>query len=118
MMKARMVKDVAILCPRGWMMGGQETDDFEAAVRGLIEQGNRKLVVDLTDVAHMNSSALGTIIGLNTAYINRQGKMKLCHLDAKIQNILVVTRLALVFDVYGTEREAVASFASEAPSQV
>jgi anti-sigma B factor antagonist len=116
-MKARMVKDVAILCPSGWMMGGKETDDFEKAVRDLLEQGNRRLVVDLTDVAHMNSTALGTIIGLNTAYLNRQGRMKLCHLEARIQNILVVTRLALVFDVYPTEREAVASFASEAPSK-
>jgi len=112
-MKARMVKDVAILCPRGWMMGGKETDDFEKAVRDLLEQGNRRLVVDLSEVAHMNSTALGTIIGLNTAYTNREGKMKLCHLDTKIQHMLVLTRLALVFEVYPNEREAVASFGSE-----
>lgn len=117
-MKARMVKDVAILCPRGWLMGGKETDDFEKAVRDLLEEGNRRLIVDLSDVNHMNSTALGAIIGLHTAYLNRQGKMKLCHLDAKIQHILVITKLALVFDVYPNEREAVASFVNEAPSQV
>jgi len=112
-MKPRMVNDVAILCPRGWMMGGNETDDFTKAVRDLIEQGNRRLVIDLSDVSHMNSTALGAIIGLHTAYRNRQGRMALCHLEAKIQHILVLTRLALVFDVYPNEREAVASFERE-----
>ncbi len=110
-MKAHLVKGVAILAPKGWLMGGNETDEFEKAVRDLLEKGNRCLVVDLSDVAHMNSRALGILIGLNTSYMNRKGKLKLCHLDSKIQNILVITRLSLVFDVYATEREAVESFA-------
>ena len=110
-MKAHMVKGVAILAPKGWMMGGNETDEFGKAVRDLLEAGTRCLVVDLSGVAHMNSMALGVMIGLHTSYVNRKGKFKLCHLDTKIQNMLVITRLGLVFDVYATEREAVESFA-------
>lgn len=109
-MKAHVVKGVAILAPKGWLMGGNETDEFEKAARDLLEAGNRCLLVDLSEVAHMNSMALGILIGLNTSYVNRKGKLKLCHLDTKIQNMLVITRLALVFDVYATEREALESF--------
>ncbi len=110
-MKAHMVKGVAILAPKGWLMGGNETDEFEKAVRDQLEAGNRCLVVDLSEVGHMNSLALGIMVGLHTSYANRKCKFKLCHLDTKIKNMLVITRLGLVFDVYATEREAVESFA-------
>ena len=107
--KARMVKGVAILAPRSGF--GVPDDGFEKAVRDLLEAGNRCLVVDFSEVHLNNLRLVGLLVGFNTSYANREGKLKLCHVNARIQNILVITRLSLVFDVYATEREAVESFA-------
>lgn len=114
-MKIRNEKGIAIVAPHGWLMGGAETDDFEQTIRGLLEQGNRCLVVDLVDVTHMNSSAIGVLVGCHASYANRQGRLALCNLEGRIQNAFVITRLSLVFDVYKSEREAVASFGSGCP---
>ncbi len=109
-MKVRKEKGIAVIAPHGWLMGGAETDDLGETIRGLLEQGNRCLVVDLANVPHMNSSAIGVLVACHAGYANRQGRMKLCNLDSRIQNILVITKLSLVFDVFASEREAVASF--------
>ncbi len=114
-MKPRMERSVAVLAPHGWLMGGPETDELEQAVRGLIEQGNLALLLDLANVVHMNSTAIGKLVAFHTSYRNRKGRMALCNVDHKIQNILVITKLSLVFDSYPSEREALASFAKVQP---
>jgi anti-sigma B factor antagonist len=110
-MKVAKHKGIAVVAPSGWLMGGPETDDFEKTIRDLLESGNRCLVIDLIECNHMNSIALGKLIGMHTSYANRGGRMKLCNLDKRIQNVLIITKLSLVFDVYQSEREAMASFA-------
>ena len=108
-MNIRRVKDVAILAPRGWLMGGDETDEFEQTIRQLIQEGNRRLIIDLGDVAMMSSTALGVCAGCRASYANRQGRVVLCNVDKKIWNIFVITKLALLFDTYQSEREALAA---------
>ncbi len=109
-MNVRKEKGVAILAPHGWLMGDKETDDLDDTIRKLLDAGNRCLLLDLAGVNHMNSTAIGMLVSWRTSYLNRQGSMKLCNLDHKIQSILAITKLALVFDVYASEREALASF--------
>jgi len=58
----------------------------------------------------MNSVSLGVLIAGHTSYAKRSAKMKLAAVDKKIQNIFVVTKLSLVFDVYESEKEAIQSF--------
>ena len=110
-MKVRKANGIAIIAPHGWLMGGDETDDLENTIRGLLEQGNRCLVVDLAGVSHMNSTALGVLVGCHASYTNRKGFLRLCTVESRLQNTLVITRLSIVFDVYASEREAVESFA-------
>lgn len=115
-MKVRKEKGVAIVTPSGWMMGGKETDDFEKTVRDLLEAGNRCLIVDLGDVKHMNSTALGVMIGLHTSFVNREGRMTLCNMDARINSIMVIAKLSMVFDSHESLKEAVESYSgSECP---
>jgi anti-sigma B factor antagonist len=109
--KVRMVNDIAILAPHGWLMGGDETEDFETAIRKLLEEGNRTLLVNLGDVSMMNSTALGVLTGCRTSYVNREGRVALCNLDKKLDHIFVITRLALLFDTYPSEKEALAALA-------
>ncbi len=102
--------DVTILTPKGMLLGGKETDELQAKIRELAEAGNRKLLINLGNTTFMNSVSLGVLIAGHSNYAKRDARMKLCAVDKKIQNIFVVTKLSLVFEVYDTEEEALKSF--------
>ena len=102
--------DVTILTPKGMLLGGKETDELQAKIKELSEAGNRRLLINLGNTTFMNSVSLGVLIAGHSNYAKRDARMKLCAVDKKIQNIFVVTKLSLVFEVYYTEEEALKSF--------
>ena len=106
----RTSSDVTILTPKGMLLGGKETDELQDKIKELGEAGNRKLLVNLGQTTFLNSVSLGVLIAGHSSYAKRDAQMKLCAVDKKIQNIFVVTKLSLVFDVYDTEAQALASF--------
>ena len=110
-MKQRQVGNIVILSPKGYLTGGQETDELENAIKTLSEGGNKNLVINLAEAQHLNSTALGVLISAHANYVRRNGQMKLCSIDKRIENIFVITKLSLVFDVYPSEELAIASFA-------
>ena len=109
-LEVRTSGDVTLLTPKGMLLGGKETDELQAKIKELSEAGNRKLLINLGQTTFMNSVSLGVLIGGHSSYAKRDAQMKLCAVDKKIQNIFVVTKLSLVFDVYETEKEAIKSF--------
>jgi len=109
-LEVRTAGDVTVLSPKGMLLGGKETDELQSKIRELSEAGNKKLLINLGNTTFMNSVSLGVLIGGHTSYAKRGAKMKLAAVDKKIQNIFVVTKLSLVFDVYETEKEALKSF--------
>ncbi len=110
-MKQRQVGTIAILLPHGYLTGGDETDELEQSIKTLSEGGNKHLVINLGETQHLNSTALGVLISAHSNYVRRGGQMKLCSVDKRIENIFVITKLSLVFDVYPSEEQAIASFA-------
>ena len=112
-MKQRQVGDVVVLAPKGYLTGGDETDELEQAIKSLGEGGNKHLVINLGETQHLNSTALGVLISAHSSYVRRGGQMKLCSVDKRIKNILVITKLSMVFDVYPSEEQAIASFAEK-----
>ena len=114
-MKQRQVGQIAVLAPRGYLTGGEETDELERAIKTLSESGNKQLLINLGETQHLNSTALGVLISAHTNYVKRGGQMKLCSVDKRIENIFVITKLSLVFDVYQNEELAIASFAESKP---
>jgi anti-sigma B factor antagonist len=110
-MKQRQVETITILAPKGYLTGGEETDELERAIKQLAEAGNKHLIVNLSETQHLNSTALGVLISAHSSYVRRGGQMKLCSVDKRIENIFVITKLSLVFDVYPNEEQAIASFA-------
>jgi anti-sigma B factor antagonist len=110
-MKQRQVGSIVILYPKGYLTGGDETDELEKAIKDLGEGGNKNLIINLSDTQHLNSTALGVLISGHSNYLRRGGQMKLCAVDHRIQNIFVITKLSLVFDVFPSEEQAIASFA-------
>lgn len=112
-MKQRQVGSIVVLSPKGYLTGGEETEELEQAIRTLSEGGNKHLVINLGETQHLNSTALGVLISAHSSYVRRGGQMKLSSVDKRIENIFVITKLSMVFDVYPTEEQAIASFAEK-----
>ena len=112
-MKERQVGSIVIIAPRGYLTGGDETDALEQKIKTLGETGNKNLIINLGETQHLNSTALGVLISAHSSYVRRGGQMKLCSVDKRIENIFVITKLSLVFDVYPNEEQAIASFAEK-----
>lgn len=112
-MRERQVGSIHILAPKGYLTGGDETEELEKKIKALGEAGNKHLVINLAETQHLNSTALGVLIAAHASYVRRGGQMKLCSVDRRIENIFVITKLSMVFDVYPNEDQAIASFAEK-----
>ena len=102
--------DIAILELKGSFLGGDETIELKKAATDFFEQGNRKLIVDLSGVNYLNSMGIGSLVSILTMYAKSQGRIKLCQMARGIQNTFVITKLISVFDVEETREEAVKKF--------
>jgi anti-sigma B factor antagonist len=94
----------------GNVLGGPDAAELNNSLHKLVEAKKKKVVIDLSDVPFMNSSGLGMLIGSVTTMRNAGGDLKLAGASAKIKNILSVTKLLNVFELYETAKEAAESF--------
>jgi anti-sigma B factor antagonist len=78
--------------------------------RRLAEEGKKKILLNLGGVKYMDSSGIGELIANYTTISRQGGQVKLLNLTDKIQDLLVITKLLTVFDVYDNEAEALNSF--------
>ena len=101
--------DVAIVSPEGNFFGGKETDELSRVINEMIESGNTKMVLDLGKVVHLNSIAIGILVRAYLNYQKRSGRIILANVDKRIQNVFVITKLSLVFEVTDTRQEALAA---------
>jgi anti-anti-sigma factor len=108
----RRIDDVVVLKPHGALMGGEETEELERLIAEIDVDKVPYLVINLVDVDMMNSTALSRIIAGHVKFQRRNARVVLCQLDARIQNILVITRLSMVLEVYPDEPTAIAASAS------
>ncbi|MFJ3706249.1 MULTISPECIES: STAS domain-containing protein [Streptomyces] len=76
-----------------------------------LDNGSTKILLDLRGATTIDSAGIGELVSSYTRATNRGAKLKLVNLPAKIHDILAITQLITVFDVYDTEDEAVKSFA-------
>jgi len=104
--------NILVLELKGNFVGGDETDELQSEIKKAAESGNLKLVIDLGEVAYLNSSALGVLISAHANYTKRGGKIKLCQLNKNLENLFVITKLSLIFDTYPSQIEAIAGFSA------
>src|SRR5438128_10220956 len=110
--KERQAGDVTILDLSGKITIGEGSVQLREAVRGLLESGNKKVLLNLGDVSYVDSSGIGELVSSYTTTSNTGGQLKLLNLTKKIQDLLMITKLLTVFQVYDSEQEAVASFSA------
>jgi len=109
-LKERQAGDVTILDLSGEVRIGDSSVALRNSVRGLADQGKKKLLLNLGGVKYIDSSGIGELIA-SYATVGRQGgQLKLLNLTERVQNLLVITKLLTVFDSYDNEAEALKSF--------
>ena len=101
---------VTILDVTGRIVLGDEIGDLRNAVHKLVEEGKKKIILNLAEVDYIDSSGVGELVGCYTTLRNAGGELKLLNLSQKVQDVLYVTKLYTVFDIKDDEFTAVKSF--------
>ena len=102
--------DVAVLDLKGRFRISGGTLALHRSIRCLVDEGKTKIVLNLAGVTHIDSTGLGEFISSYVTLSNRGGHIKLVHLTERLQDIMAITKLLTVFDVYDNELDALASF--------
>jgi anti-sigma B factor antagonist len=105
----RLYHDVVIIQPRERITDANE-GQFTEAIRTLLEAGPRRLVLDLSDVASVDSVALGAIVQAYTSTRRSGGDLRLLHVSPRNRQLLTITKLLTVLEAYDTEDEVGRSF--------
>ncbi len=107
----RQVGDVTVVDAVGRLTLGEGSSLFRDAVRGLVAQGNKKIILNLGEVTYIDSSGIGELVSAFTTVTNQGGCFKLLSLTKRVQDLLQITKLYTVFEVFDDEAAAVGSFA-------
>ena len=102
-------ENISILHVAGKIFGNA-SDAFRKAMESQLQTGHDKLVVDLTEVPLIDSSALGAIVTTLKRYQRSGGKLVLLKPQKAVQEVLEVTQLTTVIEIYGTEEAAREAF--------
>jgi anti-sigma B factor antagonist len=106
----RQVGDVAVVDLSGRITLGRESAILRTTVRELVEQGYRKILLNLADIDYIDSSGIGELISAHTTISGLNGELKLLQLTRRVHDLLQITRLFTVFDVQSDEVTAIRSF--------
>lgn len=83
-------------------------------IHSLLQQGTKKILLDLGGVSYVDSAGLGQLVQVRTTVGNNGGALKMVNVTKRLKDLLVVTKLVTVFDSYDSEAEALASFGGAA----
>jgi len=107
----RQVGDVTVIDISGRITLGEGSSVIRDEMRALTGKGNKKVLLNLGDVTYVDSSGIGELVTGYTTMTNAGGTMKLLNLTKRVKDLLQITKLYTVFEVYEDEAHAVQSFA-------
>jgi anti-sigma B factor antagonist len=108
------VDGILVIVASGRIVFGDESSLLREEVKKAIQDGAKRIVLNLGDVNYIDSGGLGTLVALHTTAHNAGSTIKLANLTKRIGDLLQVTKLLTVFDVRNSEYEALESFRKEA----
>jgi len=110
----RQVGGVTIVDISGRVVLGEESAALRNLVCDLLTKGHRKILLNLGDVNHIDSSGLGSLVSAFTSVRKQEGELKLLNLTNKVHDVLQIAKLYTVFDIMDDEEAAVKSFGRSA----
>jgi anti-sigma B factor antagonist len=110
----RAVGDVVVLEVKGRVTLGEGDELLKDKVNSLLNQNQKKIVLNLAEVPYIDSAGLGEIVRTYTTVSRQGGNLKLLNLTKRITDLLSITKLLTVFETFESENDAVRSFSQSA----
>jgi len=108
--RERTSGDVTILEMTGKITIGEGSVQLRDAVSKLLEAGRNRIILHLSGVTYVDSSGIGELVSRYTTTKNTGGRLKLLNLPKKIKDLLMITKLLTVFEIFEDEQTAIESF--------
>jgi anti-sigma B factor antagonist len=106
------VEGVSLVALNGRIVLGEESTALREKLKSLIAGGKKKIVLNMAEIDYIDSSGLGALVAAHLSAKNAGASLRLCNLGKKFHEVMQLTKLLTVFDVYDTEAAAVRSFPS------
>jgi anti-sigma B factor antagonist len=104
------VDGVTVVALDGQIVLGEESNSLREKLKSLIAEGKKKIVLNLANIKYIDSAGVGTLVAAHISAKTQGASVRICHLGRKFHEVLQITKLLTVFDVYDTEVAAVSSF--------
>jgi len=112
----RRAGDVTVLDMKGRVRLGGGTISLHKAIRCLVDEGKLQILLNLAHVVHIDSSGLGELIASHISVTAKGGEIKLLHVTESLRELMTITKLLTVFEVFDDETAALNSFADRVAS--
>jgi anti-sigma B factor antagonist len=104
------VDGVSVVELDGRLVLGEESNSLREKLKSLVAAGNKKIVLNMASVKYIDSTGLGTLVAAHLSAKTQGASVRLCQLGKKFHDVMQMTKLLTVFDVYDTQAAAVSSF--------
>ena len=109
-MNQREVDGVTVVALDGRIVLGEESNAMREKIKSLVAEGKKKVVLNMDNITFIDSAGLGTLVAAHHSAKAQGASLRLCSLGTKFQEVLQITKLMTIFEVYNSEAEAVTSF--------
>jgi anti-sigma B factor antagonist len=106
----RVSGNVLVVDLGGTLKLGDGSAEFRSAIRKYLDEGHRRILLNLAEIDHLDSSGIGELVSAYATAKRQGGEVKLLKLSRAVDNALLATKLYTIFDIHTDEGEAVASF--------
>jgi anti-sigma B factor antagonist len=107
----RQVDGITILDLSGRITLGEGSITLRDSVRDVLAKGSKKILLNLGQITYIDSSGIGELVSAFTSVKNAGGELKLLNLTQKVHDLLQITKLYTVFDIWDNEASAITAFA-------
>ena len=114
----RQSDSITILDLDGKIIFGEESAQLHKILRLLVERGEKKVLLNFKGVYCIDSSGLGELVGGYVAFKRQEGEIRLFNLSQNVHQIIELTKLSTVFEIYDSESEAIESFKNQSSKSV
>src|SRR5579859_2488616 len=106
------VDGVSVVTLYGRIDLGEESNSLREKLKSMLAEGKKKIVLNMNNIKYIDSSGLGTLVAAHVSAKTQGASVRLCNLGKKFHDVMQITKLLTIFDVYDTEAAAVSSFQS------
>ncbi len=109
-LNSRQVGDVTVLDLAGRITLGEGSSTMRDALKDVLAHGHNKILLNLNEVSYIDSSGIGELVSAFTTVTNQGGQLKLLGLNKRVKDLLQITKLYTVFEVFDEESTAMRSY--------